>query len=44
MLFKIHQWLVPDINDTADEEVNDLFAGTDDNRDDFLRYEICSSI
>ena len=37
LTFQVYAWLVPDNEDVAKEEAEHLFAGTDDDHDDFLR-------
>lgn len=36
---EVYAWLVPDNEDVAKEEAEHLFAGTDDDHDDFLSFE-----
>lgn len=34
---QVYAWLVPDNEEVAQEEADHLFAGTDDDHDNFLR-------
>merc|ERR1711890_210193 len=36
---EVYAWLVPDNEDVAKEEADHLFAGTDDDHDDFLSFD-----